>query len=410
MIRHPSYAPRIKIGSEKLRYMKKNKYLSYIIAFIVLLSVSFLFFPPIAAFSSGDNQMSVNDAASRLVKFCIDPKTGLDEQSVGTLVDYVLAPKQRKEYALPNSLECPGAYYEFDTKITFPRFMEYSYTSLVPSVVTRPSSLRYSLWRGPRGEAQKLPGRWKPVPPGGSPVVLHGLQHDSNTPDLTTGVYYEYNLKRTLILTNHRGRQVLVSISKQTGPSNVGEKGLILGDDSNWHYYYSGKPGSAKAGLGWVKSYIYDYFSVGIYVESGANPVMVKTGSFQWIKAGWSGINFVQPKHIIDGQKRFAHNSRGILESPRLPAPNQISSVYQWLSSMSASELTNKYNALQQAKRTSAVQTGKISRSEAEETLSLSSTSREQMTEELMLEYLKLALGKQTPVGRYLSLLPPPLS
>ncbi|HOO40569.1 MAG TPA: hypothetical protein PK653_03955, partial [Syntrophales bacterium] len=72
-------------------------------------------------------------------------------------------------------------------------------------------------------------------------------------------------------------RQVLVSVSKQTSPSNVGEKGVILGNDSDWHYYYSGKPGSAKAGLGWVKSYIYDYFSVGVYVESGSAPVMVKT-------------------------------------------------------------------------------------------------------------------------------------
>ena len=390
--------------------MNKRKYLPYVISLIVLLSVPLLFFRPVAALSAGDGQMSVNDAVIRLVKFCGDPKTGLDEQSVATLVDYVLNPKQRREYALPNSLGCPGAYYEFDMKITFPRFIEYSYSSLVPSVVTRPSSLRYSLWRGHRGEAQKLPVRWKPVPSGGDPVILHGLQHDSNTPDLTTGVYYEYDLKRTLILLNHRGRQVLVSVSKQTGPSNVGEKGLILGNDSDWHYYYSGKPGSAKAGLGWVKSYIYDYFSVGVYVESGSAPAMVKTGSFQWIKAGWSGINFVQPKHIIDGQKRFARNTRSILESPRLPASSRIASVYQWLSTMPAGDLTNKYAALQQAKRASAVQAGKISRSEAEESLSLAGTSKEQMAEELMLEYLKMAMGKQTPVGRHLSLLPQPLS
>jgi len=257
---------------------------------------------------------------------------------------------------------------------------------------------------------QKLPVSWKAVPASGNPVVLHGLQHDSNTPDLTTGVYYEYDLKRTLILLNHRGRQVLVSVSKQTSPSNVGEKGVILGNDSDWHYYYSGKPGSAKAGLGWVKSYIYDYFSVGVYVESGSAPVMVKTGVFQWIKAGWSGINFVQPKHIIEGQKRFARNSRGILESPRLPDPAQMASVYQWLINMSSSDITSKYASLQQAKRTFALKSGKISRSEAEEPLSLAGTSKEQMAEELMLEYLKLALGKQTPVGRYLSLLPPPLS
>ena len=232
--------------------------------------------------------------------------------------------RQGKEDALPESLDCPGAYYEFDTKITFPRFMEYSYNAFIPSVVTRPSSLRYSLWSGSRGEIPKLPGNWKPVPANGTPLVLHSLQHDSNTPDLTTGVYYEYDLKRTLILLNHKGRQVLISVSKQTDKSNVGEKGFILGNDSDWNYYYSGKPGSAKTGLGWVKSYIYDYFSVNVYVESSSAPAMVRTGGFQWIRAGWSGINFVKPAHIIEGMRRFARNTRVILESPRLPAPNQM--------------------------------------------------------------------------------------
>jgi hypothetical protein len=162
----------------------------------------------VEAFSSTEPHSQINDAAMHLVRFCNDPKVGLDERAVATLVDYVLSAKKNTDHALPDSHGCPGAYQEFDTKTSFLRFMDYSYSSRIPAVVTRPSSLRYSFWSGSRGHAQKLPGNWKALPPKGSPVILHGVQHDSNTPDLTTGVYYEYDLKRTLILTNYKGRQV----------------------------------------------------------------------------------------------------------------------------------------------------------------------------------------------------------
>jgi hypothetical protein len=379
--------------------MKKRAYICCGLASLVLMLLLITPGFTVRALSAAEPQKSLNEAVLRLVQFCNDSRGGLDERDVGVLVDHVLSPKQDKEYALPESQGCPGAYQEFDTKSNFRRFMDYSYNALIPSVVTRPSSLRYSLWRDSQGKAQKLPGSWKPVPPAGAPVILHGLQHDSNTPDLTTGVYYEYDLKRTLIWLNYKGRQVLVSVSKQIDKSNVGEKGLILGDDSDWNYYYSGEPGSAKAGLGWVKSYIYDYFSVNVYVESGAAPASVRTGVFQWIRAGWSGINFVQPDHIIKGLKRFARNKKMIMESPRLPDPNQMIAAYQGLLNMPAMDLTSKYNLLQQARRSSALQTGKISAAKAGESVSIAKTSKEQMVEELMLEYLKKVLGKPTSVG-----------
>jgi hypothetical protein len=352
-----------------------------------------------AAFSSAESRKSINEAALRLVQFCNDPKGGFDERDVATLVDYVLSAKNDRTHVLPESTGCPGAYQEFDTKIVFPQFMDYSFNALIPSVVTRPSSLRYSLWRDPQGRVQRLPNSWGAILQAGKPLILHGLQHDSNTPDLTTGVYYEYDLKRTLVLTHYKGRPVLVSISKQIDMSGVGEKGFILGNDSDWNYYYSGEPGSAKSGLGWVKSYIYDYFSVTIYVESGATHAKLRTGVFQWIRAGWSGINFVKPSHIISGMERFARNNRIVLESPHLPAPNQMIAAYQGLSKMPANDLTSKYKALQQARRALALRGGKIGKEKAGEPASIAKTSKEQMVEELMLEYLKGVLGKPTPLS-----------
>jgi hypothetical protein len=386
--------------------MKQAINIRSVLAFLVLTLL--LIAPPLTAlsFASEEPGRRVHDAALRLVQFCNHPGADLDERDVATLVDYVLGPKTKPAHVLPESAGCPGAYHEFDTRIPFSRFMAYSYNAMIPQAVTRPSSLRFSLWRNAGGASGQMPGSWKPLAASERPLIFHGFQRDSNTPDLTTGVYYEYDLKRTLILAHHKGRQVLFSISKQIDRSRVGEKGFILGHDSDWNYFYSGEPGSAKAGLGWVKSYISDYFSVGVYVESGTAPIKVRTGVFQWIKAGWSGINFVKPDHIIEGMKRFARSNRMILESPRLPAPNQMIAAYQWLCSLPESDLTNKYEVLQQARQSSALETGKIGKAKADKPIALDKIPKEQMLEELMLEYLKLVMGKPTPLERHFAMSP----
>ncbi len=376
---------------------------------VIVLLLALLHQP--AAGSSPKEALSpaaVNGAAMKLVQFCIEPRAGLDEQAIAILVDHVMSPKQNREYALPKSLGSTGAYYEFDTKITFLRFMEYSYGSLTPPSITRPSSLRYSIWSSPRGKTQKLPESWKPLPPAVAPVIIHGVQNESDTPDLNTGVYHEYVLKRTLILLNYKGRQVLVSVSKQIGLSGVGKKGYILGNDNDWNYYYSGKPGSTKTGLGWAKSYIYDFFSIGVYVESSTAPAMVRAGFFQWLRAGWSKINFVKSSHILGGMNRFARDCKMVLESPRLPTLDQIRSARDWFSNMPAGDLADKYAALQQAKRSLAIQTGKISRSEGEEKISFANIPKEQMIEELLQEHLKMTLGKPALPGKQSFSLSPP--
>jgi hypothetical protein len=375
--------------------MKRQICFPSILIFSVLAVLLVPLYQPVAAFSSTDDFNPVKDAAMKLVQLCDEPKLGLDEHAVATLVDYVLTSKKNNEYALPKSEGCTGAYYEFDTKITFPRFIDYSYSPFILSVITRPSSLRYSFWTTTRSETQRLPASWKPALPGGAPVIIHGMERDSNSPDLNTGVYNEYDLKRTLVLLNYKGRQVLFSISKQIGKSDVGKKGYILGNDDDWNYYYTGESGTSLTGLGWAKSYIYDYFSVSVYVESAGGPAMVRTGVFQWLQAGWSGINFVNSGHILRGLKRFGRDCKMVLESPRLPAPNKILSVYQWLSNMPAEVLTKKYVALRQAQRFSAIKIGKIGKPEGEEA-SFANMPKEQMVEELMLEYLKTALGKAT--------------
>jgi hypothetical protein len=374
--------------------------LRLILGCLVLTLLLFSLQQSVAALPPNDTFSPVHDAALKLVRFSIEPKAGLDENAVAILAAYVLSSKQTRERGLPKSQDCTGAYYEFDTKITFPRLVEYSYNPLIPPVVTRPSSLRYSTWTAPRGDTQKLPQNWMPVPPAGAPIVIHGVEHNSNTPDLSTGVYHEYDMKRTLILFNFKGRQAMVSVSKQIGTSKVGKKGAILGNDNDWNYYYSGETGNSIVGLGWAKSYIYDYFSLTIFVESGSSSTVVKTGVFQWLRAGWSGINFVKEGHILGGLKRYGRDCKMILESPRLPAPNHMISVFQGLSNLSEDDLTKEYATLREAQRSLAIQAGKISKSEGENKISLASMPKDQMVEELMLENLKTTLGKPALLGK----------
>lgn len=339
------------------------------------------------------------EAAMKMVNFTVDAKAELDMQAAAELVDYVLAKKPYSQSALPKNLEASGAYYEFDTRIDFSSFMQYAYSGQIPAVLTSPSSLRHSQWNAQKKKHEKLPDKWTPVAAGGRPFVIRGVQRDAITPDLNTGIYYEYDLNRALIQMNHKGRQVLITISKQMDISQVGKKGLILGNDEDWNYYYSDETGSAKTGLGWVKSYIYDYFSVAVYVETGSSPAVLKTGIFQWLRAGWNGINFVQSDHIITGIKRYAKNSKTVLESSDLPAPAHIARAYSRLSSLPHQDLLDKYTQLQQARLELAVQTGKINGGKLQKN-NYQSVPKDQIVEELMLEYLKVALGKPSLVGR----------
>jgi hypothetical protein len=358
--------------------------------------------PPASAAAPGDGNSAVTAAARKLIQFCADPRTGIDAQAAAAIVDYVLAPKSGREGSLAKLDECSGAYYEFDTRIAFPRFLSYSYNAQIPGALTRPSSMRYSMWSGLQGKSHFLNDKWKPLKTADEPVIIHGMQRDCITPDLNTGIYYEYDLKRTIIYLNHKGRQALISISKQAGQSDVGKKGLIIGSDNDWNYYYSGETGSFQTGLGWVKSYIYDYFSIGVYVEANGSSNIVRSGTFQWLRAGWSGINFVQSGHILTGMKRFARNSKSILESQHLPAPGQIARHYQLLCSLPSRDLFERYSALQQAQHSLAAQSGKIGSSDRKAQASYNNIPKEQIVQELMLEYLKLSLGKQSLIDRRL--------
>jgi hypothetical protein len=358
---------------------------------------------PLAAIEPADASDAVNEAALQMMKACVDPKVAVDERAIATLIDYVISPKQTRQFALPKSQGCAGAFLEFDTRITFSRFIEYAYSPFIPAAVTRPSSLRYSIWVNPKGGHSVLPSGWRPIPKSGSPVIVYGMQREADSPDLNTGVYHEYNLKRLMVFVNHKGHQALISVSKQISTSNVGKKGFTLGEDSDWSYYYSDEPGTTRKGMGWAKSYIYDCYSVGIYVEPAPGQPMVRSAVFHWLRAGWSGMNFVRPNHILNGMRRFEQGFNGVMGSPRLPASGQIASAYQSLLQLPTADLLQRYTVLQQSLYSSAIRMGRISKSEPLDQKSFAHLSKEQMAEELMVDYIRVALGKRAALHREFS-------
>ena len=350
-----------------------------------------------------ESRGSASAAALKLVDFAIDSNAKLDEQALAALIDYVLEEKPAKQAELPKIRKASGAYYEYVLKVGFADFLQYSYSRQVPSALTSPASLRYSLWKSATPKAQALPERWSLPANPSEPLVIRGVQRDGITPDLTTEVYYEYDLLRALIVLKYKGHNVLISISKQMDVSDVGKKGFILNDE-DWNYHYTSDIGSAKAGLGWVKSYIYDFFAVGVYVETGSSPSVIRSGVFQWIRAGWSGLNFAQSSHVIKGIERHAKNTKAILESPKLPPPGELAEIYRRFSAMPVDELARRYDTLIQARQDLAVVAGRISKKEMRKPDAWADTPRPQMIEALMLEYFKVMLGKSSPLGKKLAL------
>lgn len=156
----------------------------------------------------------------------------------------------------------------------------------IPSVFTAPSSIRMSRWKAIDTPNHQRPKLWELLPKLNGSVSFSGIEDVVNTPDETTGTYYQYDLYRSVILTQFNGRNLLISLSKQAGISNVGRKGLIIGGDDQWNYYYSNEAGLNRAGFGWVDSYMYDSKSLAFYVDGTPTGNTVRVGVFKWLQAG----------------------------------------------------------------------------------------------------------------------------
>jgi hypothetical protein len=319
---------------------------------------------------------------------------------IGEILDFISSAKQEGAiYHADDASGTPSAYHEFDLTGNFKHFLRLSYHPDIPSVITAPTSKRLSYWSRKGDNQAELPRLWDLLGGLEEPFILRGVEVIENTPDLNTGGYYKYDLDRTLILLNYRGRYVLISLSKQKGPSEVGKKGVVLGEDDDWNYLYSGEKGLNKTGLGWVSSYMYDSYSVIVYYEPYPGKPLIKCGVFKWLRAGWRNINMVKKYHIHRGLLRFAETYREIFDNPSLPDTSVLAETWSRISGLDLNTLRDINRGYLQ---------GLAKRYKKDKSMSskwvaglltndayVESLDRNEMATVIMLEYMKSLLGKR---------------
>lgn len=336
---------------------------------------------------------------SELEYLLAQPQTSspVSAEDVRHLVNFVRETPAGTSLAMEDRQRATGAFHAFSIRGELARLAEYVYNPDIPVYVTMPSSVSDQEWLTP--DAVRLLRELPDAVRKNSPFVLRGAERETITPDANTGGYYAYQQGRAVVFFDDKAGPVLISVSRQAEPSDVGRKGCVVGEDSNWNYLYSGESGLTKTGLGWVDSYMYEAASVLVYA-SDTRTGLVRIGSFKWLNAGWAKMNMVKHDHILNGIKRFAADFKTVLEASNLPNPGDLAAKYKALIALDGQrlrELAGQY--LEGLGRTGAPQ---VNLSPFKDLLAtgnyLSSMSRQEMVKVLLQEYLKARIGKPTVV------------
>ncbi|MBR5734429.1 MAG: hypothetical protein IKX79_02665 [Desulfovibrionaceae bacterium] len=216
-----------------------------------------------------------------------------------------------------------GIFYQTTLRIPLRTFMGYLLNVDVPGEALYPTSVRCDAWRQPsRVKAGLKPLLESSFPPSAM-LTASGEEREETTPDESSGCHYRYTLKRLFALANVGGRTALLSVSVMPAASETGEKGAIA-DEKNWRYVYDSKVGTNMAMMGGAATKIYGAATVSVYMEDKPGGSSTKLGVFKWTRAGWSGMNVVQQKHITKGIKRYIDGMRKVFEASGRPSPAKI--------------------------------------------------------------------------------------
>ncbi|KJS31472.1 MAG: hypothetical protein VR64_11830 [Desulfatitalea sp. BRH_c12] len=298
--------------------------------------------------------------------------------------------------------DAKGSFITYRVNRSLPEIIRYMYNRKIPEGAVNPSSIDHSFWKEQPGCGQDASEIWKALHTLSEPVIAKGLVREFISPDIHTGAYYEYDLLRTFLLYRQGSSRAVISLSNQVGTSEVGRKGFIVGDDQDWNYLYTQEKGLNKAGLGWVKSRIYTFFSVCFYIEDDARPGVVQIGVFQWLGAGAVGLNLVDSHHIQNGLKRYAEQFKGMLESARMPEPMVLERMYTTLDDTPEAILREKaLDVIRHIKHKAANDrslAGNDAIREMDEKAYIERMDKNKLLSILMREYVKFCLGKETPL------------
>lgn len=347
------------------------------------------------------SQVVANDIAY-LRGLARNPQRSLDTSRIQGLLEFAALPKTKPEaLEVPSLEDATGAYFEATIDKPLAHVVEYQFNSEFPSFLVIPTSIRLNAWD--EKPVESVPSILNRLDSSTAPfLMVHGREHEEITPDLVTGTYFRYEVKRTFIALKDKGRRHLISITVQDEPSQIGRKGLVV-NDADWIYFYSGIEGVPITGLGWAKSYIYKSLVVNILFEPEPGKPQTRSVFFKWLDAGWNGINMTEHHHLIEGFQRFTNGSKAVLESPKLPSPVQLAQLVNQVQNLPEAELTARLAPHAEFMEQAAADNSKLRRREYAPLLKagayLTKAIREEREATLLNEYMKAALGRPTPVG-----------
>lgn len=315
--------------------------------FLILIFVLFLTIIIIPDISTAKADNSFSSGLTHLLELTTDKSKKFDLNKIEQILSYIDSAEYQTtpEYSggLKNS---PSAYYAYELKSTMGRMLRYCYDSNIPACAVLPEYIRLSSWfiqNKPANNDQPLE-LWQSLDNFQEPVIIHGSMYLQNTPDINTGAYYGFDSFKSDILFKYKQKNVFISISKQKDISEVGKKGFVLGRYKDLNYFYSGKPGLNRLGLGKIKSYLYDGFSVSVYIE-GKDKKTLQCGTFKWLRGGWAGMNMIKTKHIQKGLKRFATLQKKLLESNKFPGYDELLKICKEFSQLPEKKIKKRVGA-----------------------------------------------------------------
>ena len=379
--------------------MTTNKYIK-----IQIVILTFLLICTGAAYSSDSARVipaDVNPGLYHLLDMVTPDSAGsFDPEVVTPVLDFVASEKNPDEvYVLDDSFNSPSAYIELDLKHDIAELLKLSYNPNIPSYMMTPSSMRLSYWKELSQGQEIYAALWDLLPENDAPVVIRGIETVENTPDIHTGAYYKYDLDRTMILFKHQGRNVFLSLSRQLGSSLVGKKGLVLGDDRDWNYLYSGEKGINKFGLGWVDSYMYDSASIIVLYEIDPGKPLLRCAAFKWLRAGWKNINMVQNHHIYKGMLRWAGDYKSIIDHSEFPGAEALEHAWLKIEKLDVKELQRAnhlyYQSLSKRYDGDRSVASKWEAGVLKDASRIENSDVHELRSVLVVEYLKSVLGKQ---------------
>jgi len=308
------------------------------------------------------------------------------------IISFVASSEAETSMSMLDREKASGAFYAFTLRGDLARVVDYVYNPEIPVYVTMPSSVRDQEWLDPATkDALKL------LPKAldrGETLLVRGSEREIITPDANTGGYYSYNQDRAVAVFQGPTGPVLVSVGCQTEPSEIGRKGCVVGEDSDWNYLYSDETGLNTTGLGWVDSYMYNAHSIIVFVSDSSTGT-IRVGSFKWLNAGWAKVNMVKQSHIINGIKRFTADFKAVLESSRLPAAQELAAMYRELKSGSVETLRRMVAPYLAAIEGSGTLSSSFKKLLASGQY-LQNMNQQELVKVLLKEYLKQRLGRDS--------------